>query len=358
MMLRPHLPCWLTFATILSPILAQAPAVPRMVAPTRVNHGVAGHLTLTDGTSQPFHLEVSATRARLLPTYNAPEQVPGLPFGSAEELRLLALLQAWTDAELPLADRPQALAALRHSPRNEAEDLAHKRATLLQTLDSYRRVTRPQVDQVFAGRATVALSLRLRLGDAPPCGILWRQLGEDRFARLHVDDTTTPVALDSQQEREILLALRYWLIERVGDAALVDGGELGTGGEPERLVHAARRGYLAATSPRLRSSGTVMDGNPGGSRVFELSDADNRVHRVRFDYSAGSSHRGRMLDGGAKDSPLVPFGSAREGELLGMLRRAAAIRRTFLGDAADADQQLVSLEREIIQYEKLAAAAK
>jgi hypothetical protein len=357
-MLRPHLPRWLMLATILSPSLAQSQPAPRMVAPTRVNHGVSGHLTLADGTSQPFHLEVSATRARLLPSYNAPGQVPGLPFGSAEELRLLALLQAWTDAEFPLADRPEALAVLHRSPRNEAEDLAHARATLLHTLDSYRRVTRPKVDQVFAGRATVTLSLRLRLGDAPPCGILWRQLGEDRFARLHVDDATAPVALDSQQEREILLALRYWLIERLGDAALVDAGELATGSEPERLVHAARRGYLAATSPRLRSTGTVMDGNPVGSQVFELSDADNSVHGVRFDYSADSPHPGRMLDGGGRKSPLVPFGSAREAELLGMLRRAAAIRRTFLGAAADADQQLGSLEREIAQYEKLAAAAK
>lgn len=341
-----------------SPLTAQTTVPPRMVAPGRINGGLGGTLELADGTSQPFHIQVTGVQARLVAQCAPDDAVAGLAFGSAEEARLLQLLTAWADGAFPAEERVAAERGALRSPRSEAEDLAHRRASLLRTLASYRRVTRPVVDKVFAGRGTVAVSMQLRLGDDPPRQILWRQLGADRFARVHVGTEVEPVALDSSDEKEILLATRHWLAARLGAAKLVDEPPGANTAEDVRLVQAALRGYLEATSPRLRGIGTIMNGNPGGSLLCEISDAAGRVTALQFDHAAGSDTPGRLQDGGGPDAPVLEFGSPREQELLAMLRRAIAIRRGFLGEHADNDDHLRRLEPELVRYDELAKQAK
>ncbi|MEO6594969.1 MAG: hypothetical protein ABIP94_09485, partial [Planctomycetota bacterium] len=84
--------------------------------------------------------------------------------------------------------------------------------------------------------------------------------------------------------------------------------------------------------------------------AFDVSDAQNRTLTVRFDYAAGTATPGRMRDGSVRDAPLVELGSAREKELLAVLRRTAELRRGWMGARADKDSQLQMLETELDQY--------
>ena len=106
-----------------------------------------------------------------------------------------------------------------------------------------------------------------------------------------------------------------------------------------------------ANLPYNVGTGIVMDAARGGSLLFELSDARNRLVSVRFDHEAGTKTPGRMLDGAAQDSAMVAIGSAREQELLATLRRAAQLRRAWLGAGADQDYQLGKLEKELAAYD-------
>ncbi len=337
---------------------AQAAAAPTMVMLGHIDDGVGGHLRLADGTGREFHLEVSGTRARLCPKRSPKGDDAGLAFDGSEEHELLSLLDAWVASAFDGEQRTAILAPERlPAPRREEQNDAHVRATLLRALHAYHRVTRPRIDKVFPGRGTVTLSMQLRLGDDAPRQILWRQLGEQPFARMHVGTDEEPVALDSRDEAHTLLAIRYWLAARLGkdDVWEVDAAK---SADDARLVLTAFRGYLTATSPRLRSAGIVMDGAPGGSRVFRLSDARNRITDVRFDHAAGSATPGRLREENVPNRPLVELGSARERELLAMLRAAAALRRAFAREKQGIDTQRKLAEEELAAYEQQFPAKK
>ncbi|MFY9343602.1 MAG: hypothetical protein WAT39_13990 [Planctomycetota bacterium] len=337
---------------------AQDVVPPKIELLTRINHGMGGILRFADGTRREFHLEVTGTRARLLPSRTGEGAATGLPFGSDVERALLVQLDAWADAAFSAEERAELLVPERlPDPRSEAEDRQHARASLLRTLHAYHRVTRPTIDKVFAGRGTVTLSMQLRLGDDPPRQVLWRNLGDQPFARMHRGTEEQPVALDSRDERWILLAMRYWLAARLGSAD-VWAAEAKDVGDDVRLVLDAFRGYLTATSPRLRSAGTIMDAGNNGSKAFELSDARNRTSHVRFDHAANTPTPGRLREGVGADATLVDLGSDRERELLAMLRAAAALRRAFAGEQLDADWQLRMLEAELSVYERQFPARK
>lgn len=339
------------------PLLAQgngAPdAAPAVKMLTRINGGLGGWLQFADGARSGFHVEVSATRARLCAARLPAGADDELAIGSAEEEALLGALERWACAtysteEMALLQAPERL----RSPRTEAEDEAHKNASLLRTVHDYRLATRPQVSRVFAGRGTVALSLQLALAGGAPRQILWRRLGDDSFARIHLGTEDAPVVMDSREERILMLALGTWLAANLGGRAALWLGEHADAPEAVRLVLSAFRGYLTATSPRLRTAGVIMDGNPGGSRAFTFSDAQNRAFEVTFDFRSGSSTMGRLRDGGSSlESPVVELGSARERELLGFLRRAAELRRTQLGaEGAAADPFLKALDEQLEAY--------
>lgn len=337
---------------------AQTNAAPKLALPCHIDDGVGGHLRLADGTEREFHLEVSGTRARLCPKRSPNGGDAGLAFDGREEHELLGLLDAWVASAFDDEQRTAILAPERlPAPRREEQNDAHVRATLLRVLHAYHRVTRPRIDKVFPGRGTVSLSMQLRLGDDAPRQILWRQLGEQPFARMHVGTDEEPVALDSRDEAHTLLAIRYWLAARLGkdDVWEVDAAK---SADDVRIVLTAFRGYLKATSPRLRSAGIVMDGAPGGSRLFRLSDEKSRITDVRFDHAAGSATPGRLREENLPNRPLVELGSARERELLEMLRAAAALRRTFAREKQGVDTQLKMAEDELAAYEQQFPAKK
>jgi hypothetical protein len=200
----------------------------------------------------------------------------------------------------------------------------------------------------------VSLSLYLQLGDSPAQQLLWRRLGDEAFARLHLDTDVEPVPITSRAESRLLLGLANWLTARLGSPEALFAPEPKDLAEDVRLVLRAWRGYLEATSPRLRSSGMVMDNGNNGSKRFEISDAQNRVTVVRFDHAAGTATPGRLFDG----QQIVDLGSKRETELLAILARAAALRREWLGAEADKDSQLRMLEKELDAYRTAFTAPK
>lgn len=327
-------------------------APPRVANLTRLDGGLSGTLHLADGSQRLFFLEVGSTRSRLVAARAARDGEPGLAVGSKDELELLATLQAWAKARFSAEDTASLLALERlPDPRTQDEDFEHRQQSLLRDLRLYEETTRPQFTKVFAGRGTVGLSLQVQLADAAPRQLLWRSLGDQPFARLHFDTKVEPIPMESRDERKLLLAMANWLRERVGGEDRLHEGEVGDLPTDVQIVLRAYRGYLAATSPRLRTVGVVMDAARGGSLLFELSDARNRLVSVRFDHEAGTKTPGRMLDGAAQGSAMVAIGSAREQELLAMLRRAAQLRRAWLGAGADQDYQLGKLEKELAAYD-------
>lgn len=331
----------------------QEPAAPpRVRGISRLNGGLSGTLQLADGSQRPFFLEVGGTRVGLFAARTAADGEPALVVGSKDELELLALLEAWAKGRFPAEETASLLAIERlPDPRTEEQDLEHRLQSLLRDLRCYRETTRPQFTKVFAGRGTVSLSLQVQLADGAPRQLLWRSLGDQPFARLHFDTDVEAIPMESRDERKLLLAMANWLRERVGGEARLHEGEAADLPADVQLVLRAYRGYLAATSPRLRTVGVVMDAARGGSLQFELSDARNRLVSVRFDHEAGTKTPGRMLDGGARDSAMVAIGSAREQELLAMLRRAAQLRRSWLGAGAAQDDRLARLEKELAAYD-------
>lgn len=317
---------------------------------SRINHGIGGCLEFADGSKCEFHLEVATLQARLTDRRN-PGEGRVLDIGSADEKAILAGLEAWVSATFSADEQRELLALARLPyPRTEEEDQASQRAQLLRTLRRYAEVTRPEVGKVFAGRGTVSLSLQLRLGEGAPQQILWRRLGEDAFARLHLGTEIEPVAIGSGTEGRLLLGLAHWLAARVGGAERLWQGQPAELDEDARLVLEAFRGYLAATSPRLRSVGTIMDAGNTGSRAVWWTDAQNRMSSARFDYAGGTATPGRLRDGDGRNAPLVELGSAREQELLDVLHRAAVLHRRALGAKADEDDSLRQLETELEQY--------
>lgn len=331
----------------------QEPAAPPRVAGImRMDGGLSGTLHLADGSQRRFFLEVGSTRVRLFAASAATDGEPALAVGSKEELELLALLQAWAKARFTAEETTSLLALERlQSPRTEEQDFVHREQSLLRDLRLYEETTRPQFTKVFAGRGTVGLSMQVQLADGAPRQLLWRSLGDQPFARLHFDTDVEPIPMESRDERKLLLAMANWLRERVGGEDRLHEGEATDLPADVQLVLRAYRGYLAATSPRLRTVGVVMDAPRGGSLLFDLSDARNRLVSVGFDHKAGTTTPGRMLDGGSKGSAMVAIGSAREQELLAMLRRAAQLRRAWLGAGADQDYQLGKLEKELAAYD-------
>ncbi len=330
----------------------QEPAAPPRVAGImRSDGGLSGTLQLADGSQRVFFLEVGSTRVRLFAASAPTDGETALAVGSKDELELLGLLQAWAKAHFTAEDTANLLALQRlPSPRTQEQDFVHREQSLLRDLRLYEETTRPQFTKVFAGRGTVSLSLQVQLAGGAPRQLLWRSLGDQPFARLHFDTDVEPIPMQTRDERKLLLAMANWLRERVGGEDRLHEGEAADLPADVQLVLRAYRGYLAATSPRLRTVGVVMDAPRGGSLQFELSDARNRLVSVRFDHEAGTKTPGRMLDGGTRDA-MVAISSAREQELLAMLRRAAQLRRSWLGAGADQDYQLGYLEKELAAYE-------
>lgn len=332
---------------------SQTAAPPKVQFLTRIDHGLGAMLQWPDGSHHEFHIEVSALRSRLvdrrMPTDPRAQE---LTVGSAEETKLLQALEEWLATEFSPEQQQELLALERlPDPRTQEEDYAHQRADLLRTVRSYREVTHPEITKVFAGRGTVSLSMQLRLGPRAPQQVLWRSFGNDAFARVHLDDEVEPVPIESATERHLLLGIANWLTARLGSREAVWQPEPRDLPSDVQLVLRAYRGYLEATSPRLRSAGTIMDAGNRGSKTFDVSDAQNRVLTVRFDYAAGTATPGRIRDGARRDAAVVELGSPRETELLGTLRRAAELRRRWQGQAAQKDWQLTMLETELETYQ-------
>jgi hypothetical protein len=327
---------------------SQTEATVKVEVLCRIDGGLGAILVLADGTRQQFHIEASALRSRIVDRRMPNE--PGaleLAVGSAGEAQILRALESWCAATFTPEQQQELLAPERlPDPRTQEEDFAHQRASLLRTVRHYVEVTRPKVTKVFAGRGTVSLSLQLQLGDSPVQQVLWRRLGDEAFARLHLDTDVAPVPLDSRAESRLLLGLANWLATRLGGHEALWKQEQPDLADDVRLVLRAYRGYLEATAPRLRSSGTIMDAGNNGSKRFEISDAQNRVVVVRFDHASGTVTPGRLFD----DRKVVDLGSARETELLSILARAAELRRARLGAGADQDWQLRMLEKELDSY--------
>lgn len=330
----------------------EPPAPPRIADLRRIGDGLRGTVHLADGSQRLFLLDVGITGVRLFASHTANEGESALAVGSKDELELLTLLHAWAKARFSAEDTASLLALERlPDPKTLDEDLEHREQSLPRVLRLYEETTRAQFTKVFAGRGTVSLSLQVQLADGAPRQLLWRSLGDQPFARLHFDTEVEPIPMESRDERKLLLAMANWLRERVGGEDRLHEGEATDLPADVQLVLRAYRGYLAATSPRLCSAGVVMDAARGGSLVFQLSDARNRLVCVRFDHEAGTKTPGRMLDGGPRGSPLVAIGSAREQELLATLRRAAQLRRSWLGAGADQDHQLERLEKALAAYD-------
>lgn len=324
---------------------------PRVNFLCRINHGLGGILEFSDGTTREFHLEVAWVRACLRDRRNPDEAARLIAVGSADEKAILAGLEAWAAATFTADEQRELLALPRlPDPHSQEEDHAHQRAELLRTLRRYSQVTHPAVSKVFAGRGTVSLSLQLQLGDGAAQQVLWRRFGDDAFARIHLDTDLEPVPLDSGTERRLLLGLAHWLADRLGGVERLFAGAPEHLDRDVQLVLGAFRGYLAATSPRLRSAGTVMDAGNTGSSVFYWSDAQNRMFSARVDYAAGTETPGRLRDGEGRDAPVVELGSARETELLDTLQRAATLRRRWSRDKGAADSVLRRLEEELEKY--------
>jgi len=189
------------------------------------------------------------------------------------------------------------------------------------------------------------------LGGSAPQQVLWRRLGDDPFARMHLDTATESIAVDSRAETRLLLGIRFWLAarlgseERVWSVSAAEANEL-TGGVGQVL--AAYRGYLEATSPRIRDAGTFMDRASGGSKFFGIADPQSRVRTFRFDWQAQTKTPGRLFE----DDVLIELGSALEKEALDLLSRAAMLRRGFQGDRAGDDAKLKMLDEQLDGYRK------
>ncbi len=67
---------------------------------------------------------------------------------------------------------------------------------------------------------------------------------------------------------------------------------------------------------------------------------------LRFDFAVQTKTAGRLYEG----KQLVDIGSKREAGLLAMMRRAAALRRRWLGEAAAEDYSLSRLEGQLEAY--------
>jgi hypothetical protein len=330
------------------PLTAQDAPVATLRLLCRIDDGLGGFLEFADGSRREFHVEASAVRARLMDRRSpADAAARALLPGSDDEQQVLRALDAWLGATFTPEQQQELLAVERlPDPRTQEEDLAHQRASLLRTVRLYAEVTRPEVTRVFAGRGTVSLSLQLRLGDGPTQQVLWRRLGDEAFARLHLDTATEPVAIDTRAEGRLLVGLANWLARRLGGHENLWQAPGEDAGDEVRLVLYAWRGYLEATSPRLRSAGTIMDAGTRGSRRFEVTDAQNRALVVRFDYKTGTATPGRLCEG----AQLLEVGSAREREVLAVLQRAAELRRRWLGATAGQDWRLLLLEQELEKY--------
>lgn len=320
-----------------------------------VDGGVGVRLSLADGEQVSCHIEASATRSRLMGGHVSPyDPAREVAVGSPEEARILRALERWVDQTFSDEEEARILALPRlPTPQTAEQQLTIEQLCLLRVLRRYQQVSRPIVKKVFAGRATVSLSLELTLGPLPPQVILWRRFENDEFARLHVATEKEPIAFDSPAESRILVALGNWLAARLGDRDAVWTASLEDVDDGVRLVLRAYRGYFAATAPRLRSSGVVMDQVPGGSRLFQFTDARNHEIKLRFDFAADTRTPGRLFE----DTRIVEIGSPRETELLAMMRRAIELRRRWRGDF-EASDAASALEEQLRQYTEAFHRAK
>lgn len=328
---------------------------PRMGHVARLGSGLSGELRLADGSSREFYLEVSATRALLARARTAKDPTNVLAVGSEEEAELLTSLRAWAKAKFTAGEAATALAMERlPDPKNEREDLVYRQQTLLRDLQAYEEVTRPRITKVFAGRGTVSLSLQIQLADRAPRQLLWRRFGDEPFARLHFDTDVDPLPMEGRDERKLLLAMRIWLVGRVGEAGVWEQDAVGVG-EDVRLVLQAYRSYCKATSPRLRWVSVTMDQLRGGSVECSLTDERNRPVRVRFDHAAKTQTPGRMID--ALRTEVIEIGSDRERVLLAALRRAIELRRSGVVTGEGEVDDLEVLEKELAAYDATFHAA-
>lgn len=330
-------------------------ALPQLVFLTTRGAGLSGELRCSDGSSREFYLEVSAARAVLAAARTANDATNVLAVASDGEAALLALLHAWARATFSPAEAAKLLDMERlPDPKNDREARGHRQQMLLRDLHAYAEVTRPRITKVFAGRGTVSLSLQIQLADGAPRQLLWRRFGDEPFARLHFDTDVDPLPMEGRDERKLLLAMRIWLVGRVGEAGVWEQDAVGVG-EDVRLVLQAYRSYCKATSPRLRWVSVSVDQPRGGSVECSLTDERNRMIRVRFDHAAKTQTPGRMID--ALRTEVIEIGSDRESVLLAALRRAIELRRSGVVTGEGEVDDLELLEKELAAYDATFHAA-
>jgi len=330
---------------------------------TSVTGGVSVRYRPANGAERHLRIEVRPDRVRLLDeTRKAGTGV--LPIGSAEEQAVLTALNAWAATTFPPAVAERILAS--EPPpdsRPDADDdddddddgdpLVDE-AALLRALRAYEEVTQTTITKVFAGRGTVLASMQVQSGRRPPRLVVWQRRGDDTVARPCFDTSSEPVGFETRDERLLLLAMAHWLAPRLGGSDRLWQPEPADVPNDVRLVLHTFRSYRTATSPRLQRVAIVGD---SGARIVHLVDEQDRSMRIRFDHTAGAATAGRMQDGFMRSDPVIDLGSAREKELLGALRKAAALRRAALGARAATDPTLLELDQELAAYHAALHAA-
>ncbi len=110
-----------------------------------------------------------------------------------------------------------------------------------------------------------------------------------------------PVAIDSAAESRLLLGIANWLALRLSGREALWRPEPTDLADNVRLMLRAYRGYFAATTPRLRVAGMVMDARSRApQRPQQGRDPGRPRDRLRSP-EVGSSDRGRIL---CRDLPV------------------------------------------------------
>jgi len=243
--------------------------------------------------------------------------------GSVAEQKLVARLVAW--AEQTYTDDERAAIEAQTVALQQAEGWTTARqreAGVVHRLAQFRRIRDAKVIDVFLGRGTVFLSVKVRDGLGKEQVVLFRFL-EDGVIRAYLGDTPAPVALESYDELVITEAMHRLAADKLTPRTidmLWKGAKITPTAEyrePMMIMNFLIK-YRRATSPRIVDVQHYLD---GGSTAFVMVGPRGERFQVRFDKSLGSKTIGRMWhkEEGAKEQ-LVAFDSPLETQLLKGLR--------------------------------------
>lgn len=243
--------------------------------------------------------------------------------GSVVEQQLVARLVAWAKQSYTDSERAAIEAQTVALQRAKGWTTAPQReAGVVHRLAQFRRIRDAKVIDVFLGRGTVFMSVKVRDGLGKEQVVLFRFL-EDGAIRAYIGDASDPVALDSYDELVITESMHRLAAEKLTPRTidmLWKGAMIKPTAEyrePMMVMNFLIK-YRRATSPRIVDVHHYLD---GGSTVFLMAGPRGERFQVRFDKSLDSKTPGRMWykEEGGKEQ-LVAFDSPRETELLKGLR--------------------------------------